>query len=158
MPAIQLVKDHYQPVIQEIVADYGIALVPNPNAVVSASEGFSEVVQHTAWYVGGEGDSQPHYRYRRYLEVLEQHIPVSDSPITHIDIGCGAGLFSWALLDWAANHGIDFAQVGLHGVDHCRAMIQLAQMMTQRLAQRIPGYPEAHYCETPEVLMRQLNV
>ena len=157
MVASQLIKDHYQPVIQGIAKAYGIKLLPNPSAVVSATGGFPEVVQHTAWYVGGDGDTRPHYRYRRYLEVLEQHIPVADGPLTHIDVGCGAGLFSWVLLDWVARHEIGFDQVGLYGIDHCPAMIRLAQMVTRRLSQRILDYPEAHYCQDPNVLLRQLE-
>ena len=64
----------------------------------------------------------------------------------HIDIGCGAGEFSWALVDWANETGAGLANLEMHGFDHNPEIIRLAQDIQDRLSQLIPDYPDLHYC------------
>ena len=59
----------YQGAIRQVMADHDIEPLQNPSHIVGADADFAEVVRHTHWYVD-RGDTQPHYRYRRYLEVL----------------------------------------------------------------------------------------
>lgn len=92
------IKDRYQEIIRDIMAEYAIRPTSQPGHVVQKDAGFREVLQHTEHYVGGGNDTQPHYRYLRYRELLNDLEP-SGRREAHVDIGCGAGLFSWTFLD-----------------------------------------------------------
>ena len=61
-----------------------------------------------------------------------------------MDLGCGAGWFSWVFLDWAAERGVGYDRLDLYGLDHCPAMLQLAQGARRRLLQYVPDYPVFH--------------
>ena len=142
------------------MAEHGITTLTNrPSHVVQEDAGFTEVLQHTDYYVGKGNEanpgSQPHYRYRRYLEVLQQ-LEASTHREVNIDIGCGAGLFSWAFCDWATDHDVDPNYVALFGLDHSQSMIRLAYEVRDKLKQNIPSYPESHYCHKPEALLQEL--
>lgn len=123
-----------------------------PNHVVPASAGFTEVTQYTDWYVADRGlgiwpnyrRNQPNYRYRRYLEALGL-LNAGGRREAQVDIGCGAGLFSWAFLDWARAQEIAYSNIDLYGYDHCRAIISLAGTIRDELIQRAPDYPILHY-------------
>ena len=137
------VQDHYQNVIREIMARYN--LKPRYSSpIVPANATFERVLVHTDWYVH-TNDTRPHYRYRRYLEILNEHLTVPERRLIHVDIGCGAGVFSWVLLDWASAKGLKFDRLDLYGFDHCTAMMNLAQEVRGRLAQHIIGYPDLNY-------------
>ena len=143
------IKDKYQIVLREIMRDYGITpgrpwfghRVP-PNAT------FNNVVQYADYYVGKGNDEQktsaPHYRYRRYLEVLD-YLEIFEIRKVHIDVGGGEGLFSWAFLDWMTMTDVEFTRVNLFGYDYSNAMIRLAQEIGNRLRRLISDYPTLHY-------------
>lgn len=94
------IQNRFMPVLDTIRRNHNIGVLQQaPTHIVSAETDFAQVVQNTDWYCW-RGDSRPPYRYRRYSEVLERiALPDGDSRIAHVDIGCGAGLFSWAFLD-----------------------------------------------------------
>ena len=152
------VKDHYQDVIDQIINENGWEpLTSAPTPIVTAEAGFKEVLLHTDWYVH-RGDSQAHYRYRRYRELLDYINASSDSRVANVDIGSGAGVFGWPFLDWAAARGLPFNQVGLYGYDHSVQMRTLAQLIRSRLMQYIDDYPPLRYaCEVPELLPQLTN-
>ena len=131
-----------------------------PTHVVTKEAGLTQVIQHTDSYIGegndSRSDAQPHYRYRRYLELL-QGLRASKGREANVDIGCGAGLFSWVFLDWAIAQGVGIDRVDLYGLDHNKAMVRLARGIRARLLQGIPDYPELHYCSDPELLLRKLT-
>ena len=137
-------RDHYQRVLEEIVEDHEVPSAVRPDHIVPANAGWVDVVAHTEWYVGGPGDNRPHYRYRRYREVLEAIEP-GNGRVSHVDLGCGAGLFSWVFLDWVTEHGVEFDCVVLYAYDHNRAMLQLAAEIRQRLLDVVPNYPPLNY-------------
>lgn len=142
------VKDYYRGVLRDIMSEHRLQpLQSSPTAVVGTDAQFDDVLRHTDWFVN-TGDTKPHYRYRRYLEMLE-HMNVLNSSVhlAHFDIGCGAGLFSWAFLDWAAGEGVEFDRVELFGFDHSRAMIELAESVRDKLVTTIPNYPILHYSD-----------
>lgn len=145
----------YQDAIRQIMADHGIEPLANPDHIVGAGADFAEVVRHTHWYVD-HGDTQPHYRYRRYLEVLRRFKP-GNRRIAHIDIGCGAGLFSWVFLDWARENGLTYDRVDLYGLDHSPEMINLAQQLRTNLIAVVPDYPVLRYANEVADLARELN-
>ena len=149
-------KDHYQPVLNEIVDEHGVQRVEWPGHVVPAGTEWVEVVQHTEWYVGGSGDSRPHYRYRRYEAVIGGFTPGQGREAL-VDLGCGAGLFSWVFLDWAARRGVGRDRLDLYGFDHSPAMLQLALEARQRLLQYVPDYPALHCSDNVDSLCGQLT-
>ena len=131
-----------------------------PGHVVSKDAGFKEVLQYTDFYVGKGNDTQPnaqpHYRYRRYQELLSCVEP-SGQREAHVDLGCGSGLFSWVFIDWATEKGFELEHVDLYGLDHSLAMICLAREIRTRLLQHIPSYPELHYSHKLKRLLRRLR-
>ena len=154
------IKLHYQRIIRDLMKDNGISPASDsPGYVVMRDAGYTEVVQHTDYYVGKGNDTrlgnQRHYRYGRYRDVLWRHVKATEGRKAHVDIGCGAGLFSWVFLDLARRHvGLD--RVDLYGLDHNQAMIRFAHDIRSRLLQDIPDYPELHYSCDSELLMGKL--
>ena len=136
--------------------EYDVSLSSRPRHVVQKDAGFREVLQHTEHYVGGGNDTQPHYRYRRYLELL-QRFKASGRRKANVDIGCGAGLFSWVFLDWATAAGVGLERLDLYGFDHSPSMICLAQEIRARLLPDMPGYPELNYSHDLGLLLQKLK-
>lgn len=148
------IRDLYQGAIRRIMAEHNIEPVQNPSHIVGAETGFDEVVRHAHWYVD-LGDTRQHYRYRRYLEILGRVKP--GRRIAQIDIGCGAGLFSWAFLDWARANGLTYDRIDLYGLDHSPEMINLAQQVRAKLILVMPDYPVLRYAPDVETLVSELN-
>lgn len=149
----------YKRVIRDIMKDHGIS--PSPQGHVIRKEAtFDEIVQYTDYYVGMGNDERPKgrpdYRYRRYRELLRGLTP-SGQREAHIDLGCGAGLFSWVFLDWAVAKRFDPDHVDLYGLDHCPAMMYLAQEIRSRLMRQIPNYPKLRYEHDTKGLLETLT-
>ena len=153
------IKYLYKRVIRDIMKDHGIS--PSPQGYeISKEATFDEVVQYTDHYVGKGNDEQPKarpdYRYRRYKELLRGLTP-SGQREAQIDLGCGAGLFSWVFLDWAVTKRLDPGLVELYGLDQCPAMLCLAQEIRSRLMRHIPNYPKLRYDHDPKSLLETLT-
>ena len=149
------IRDYYVDGIHQIMAEHDIQPVDSPDHVVLANASFAEVTQHTDWYIY-RGDTHQDYRYRRYREILG-HITPSGRRVAHVDIGCGAGLFSWSFLDWAMENNLAYDRVDLYGFDHSVAMIDLAREMKTQLMQNIANYPDLHYVDNVDALLRELT-
>ena len=153
------IKPHYQRVIREIMKDCGISPTYQWH-VISKNARFEEVVAYTDHYVGKGNDerpnAQPHYRYHRYRELLSCLKP-REQREAQVDLGCGAGLFSWVFLDWAVSKGFDLGHVDLYGLDHCQAMIRLAEEIRYRLMHHTSNYPVLRYSHNPESLLKALT-
>ena len=153
------VNDYYQSIIRELMAKHGVEPGDAPY-IVSADATFACVLRHTDRYIGKGHDDQPgnksHYRYNRYRNIL-QHLPISDKRIAHVDIGCGAGLFSWVFLDWVTRNRIEHDRVDLCGFDHSSAMLKLAGVIRDKLTQSIGDYPDTHYHYDTDALLEQLS-
>ena len=149
------VKDHYREVIKEIVARCGLKpLDKPPPSAVSATAGFNEALLHTDWFVH-RGDSRPHYRYRRYRELLDYLETSGERCVANVDIGSGAGVFSWVFLDWASDHNLTFDHIDLYGFDHSEAMKNLAHLVRSGLTQYIDDYPTLRYsCDSNELVLQ----
>ena len=125
---------------------------------VPADATFAEAVQNTNWFCWRR-DTRPLYRYRRYREVLGAARP-SGRRVAHVDIGCGAGLFSWVFLDWVRENNLayeNYENVVLYGLDHSPEMIRLAQQMRAGLMVNIPNYPELRYTHRVDALLQLLT-
>lgn len=147
---------NYHPVLIEIMSNRGLEPVDRPTHLVGPDATLDEVIEHTEWFTWS-GDSLRPYRYRRYYQVLNQHVEVPKGRVAHIDIGCGAGLFSWAFLDWAMDNRVPLDRVDLYGMDHSPAMLELAELVRSGLTRHIPDYPELRYVHSIESLRDQLG-
>ncbi len=148
------VKDHYQGVIREIMKELCISRSSQMRSHVLPKDAcFREVVQYTDSFVGEGIDGHPHYRYRRYSEVLRQ-LKIRSRHNVHIDVGCGAGEFSWALVDWAKEAGTGVNNLEMYGFDHNPEVIRLATDIKRRLSKVILDYPDLHYCYDLQSLWR----
>ena len=141
--------------------EFDIERVRNPGHIVAANASFEEVVQHTYWFLMDDHNPNPHYRYERYSELREGMGP-SGRREAHVDIGCGAGLFSWVFLDWAKKNGVAYENIDLYGLDHCPEMINLARLVKDYLLQEdllsdLADYPELHYTHDVSVLLNELT-
>ena len=154
-----LIKKHYHRVIFSILRDNKIVSVSmrKPDYAVRPNIGFKEAAHYT-----GRHDRPSHYRYNRYMEALRRHVKLGPDMqrVAHVDIGCGAGPFSWAFLDWATNNEIGYDHVDLYGYDHSTAMIELAALVRMRLMQTTPmsNYPSLHYDVNIQDFLRRLKM
>lgn len=153
------IRDLYHGVLDMTLRAQDIEpLQQRPSHVVLADASFQEVVQHTDWWLR-RNDNRPHYRYRRYREILggPQQPRDSNTRLAHVDMGCGAGLFAWVLLDWARDSNLAYDRIDLYGLDHSPEMINLAYLMRARLTPVIIDYPTLHYTNNVEILLRELT-
>ena len=75
-----------------------------------------------------------------------------DARVALVDLGCGAGVFSWVFLDWASLTNRPFDALSLFGYDHSPAMLTLAQNVRDFIQPHLPGYPELRTSSTPDGL------
>lgn len=156
------IRDLFHYVLETTMRTENIApLQQRPSHVVTTDASFEEVVQHTDWFCwrADRVESRP-YRYRRYREIfghLQPDPSHTRKRVSHIDIGCGAGLFSWALLDWAVDSNLAYDRIDLFGLDHSPAMIALAHWIRDNLVTDIANYPELHYETIVAMLLQELT-
>lgn len=152
------IRDLYVQAIRAVMADKGIepaATQPSPSVQPGAS--LTEALQYTEWYATERENPKEHYRFDRYRRAISHALVYGGDKWAHIDVGCGAGLFSWAFLDWAANRGVECANVTLHGYDACAEMIRLAWMLRAKISPAAPCYPDLHYEDNIEAFIRKLG-
>ncbi len=153
-----LIKDLYSGLICKIVEEQDVRVF-RPTFEIEPDTGLEDVIRYIAWYVAGINNdrSRPHYRYWRYREILSFLTHFGGRRVVHVDIGCGAGLFSWAFLDWASAKGIELRRVRLFGLDHNRPSIRLAKRIRKSLTKTVAAYPKLHYFDKVEDLLSELR-
>ncbi len=156
---VKLIKNHYPRIICEIMSENGIApwISRSGRHIVISDASFTTVVQHTEAFLTERLNDQSHYRYDRYMGVLQQNLELGVRRVAHIDIGCGAGLFSWTFLDWATQNRVKHNRIDLYGYDHSPQMIRLATGIREKLIQVIPSYPNLRYTHSFESLLSLLT-
>lgn len=155
-PPTALVRDRYFGVLDTVMREHGIEPAPEqPGVDILPGARFADVVQYTDWYCR-RGDTHTHYRYDRYREALGHNRPTGRRQ-AHVDIGCGAGSFGWAFLDWARESGFSCDNIDLYGLDHSQEMIDLADLMWAGLLDYIPDAPGLLYDHNADVLLAQLS-
>ena len=75
------------------------------------------------------------YRIDRYRHAIHLAQPEQER-IQQIDLGCGGGTFTWALLEWCIREGIDLSTVRLHSYDYARKMVKAARLIHRRIRKR----------------------
>ena len=152
---VPLIRDCYIDVLNKVMDEHNIPpRSERLDPVIPADVSFRIAVRYTDSYCGRRG--QQHYRYQRYREVL-RHKQAPKPRQAHVDIGCGAGLFSWVFLDWAKENNLAYGHIDLYGLDHSPEMIRLAQRMRVGLMPNIANYPELHYTHNISTLLQELN-
>ncbi len=127
-----------------------------PPYEINVDASFSDAVRYADWYLTPHGNEIEHYRFDRYLNAIELALTHRRGRWVHIDIGCGAGPFSWAFVDWATRHGIPPADLALYGYDPSRQMIRLAWMLRAKLRGLVPDYPNLRYDSNYDSFVRRL--
>lgn len=154
------IRDLYFDALDSVMEDYGIEpLRRRPDHVVDSDANFPEVVQHTDWFLRRNAmlryplKYREHYRYDRYDKALASvWFPwPGEAPSlqkTHVDIGCGFGLFSWVFLDWPRDSEM---QIESYGLDHSQEMLRFAREMRDRLDHHLPYNLAQSLCYTHDV-------
>ena len=110
---------------------------------------FQQVMQYMWSYVGNgairpERPQGHRYRIDLYRDLISQ-ADITSAQIRHIDIGCGGGTFTWALLEWCISEGMDLKKVRLHSYDQSRKMVKAAKMIHRYIRkQHKQNIPKLH--------------
>ena len=159
--SVPLLKDHYEDTINRIMERHGVSYWERRGGrhLISVNTRFEEAIQHTEAFLNRRRNTNPHYRYNYYANTLKQYVQLDTRRIAHIDIGCGAGLFSWVFLDWATSKGFDYDRIDLYGLDHSPAMIDIAAMIRRELMgiTNMLNYPSLHYDYDTDSFLRRLQ-
>ena len=123
------IQDQYIGAIRRMESRFG----RDPGGPVIPKEAtLKRCIDYAARYLY-EGDTEPDYRYKRYMQALESLIGIYDvyrktTTIVHMDIGCGPGLFSWVVHDYFKHREPKMA-IKLHAYDHSPEMVRLAGLL-----------------------------
>ena len=102
--------------------------------------------------------AEDHFRYNYFSRALA-NLPdrfIRDG-VYHIDVGCGAGVFSWALLDLMRECEIAYDNTILYGYDYCPTMIDIARMIRCILKEHIPDYPSISFDSDIDLFIETIN-
>ena len=124
MPANRDIRDRYTEIIGHLVREHGSAV---SGYEISKDATLAQCIGYARRFVVGGARDEPHYRYDRYMRVLQSACrwqPIHAGTVVHVDIGCGPGLFTWVVRDYfRANLPV---HVELYGYDHAICMVELA--------------------------------
>ena len=145
--------DHARRVIYEMMTASGIPVDSHVSFDIRPETTFEHAVQYTYKHA-----SSSRYKfYKKILGYVTDELLSVGHRIAHIDIGCGSGLFSWALLDWAQEHGIEPDRLGLYGYDYSEEMIRLAEMIRLGVRETYSDYSVLHYFADSEEFLQRLT-
>ena len=151
------IREAYVSAIREVMAERGVeGAETQPSPAVPYGASLADALQYTDWYATKRGNEEEHYRFGRYYNAIEKSLRETGHKWAHIDVGCGAGLFWWAFLDWAAEHGVERSGITLYGYDACREMVRLAWMLRAKLGRTVPDYPDLRYASDSGLFIRKL--
>lgn len=157
---IALIRDRYFGVLDTVMREHGIGpATERPDVNILPGTRFADVVRYTDWYCGYNSDrphNRPHYRYKRYRKALDSNRPTGRRQV-NVDIGCGAGTFGWAFMDWARESDFSCDNIDIYGFDHSPAMIDLAEQIWVGLLDYIPDYRGPYYYDDPDALLAALS-
>ena len=142
-----LLMDHCRDAVSALIAAHAVHAFKPLGYLGRPNTSYDECLRYTQWYA----TDAARYRYDRYMAVLRKFTPRGlvdpQAAITeaHVDIGCGAGLFSWVFMDWAASHGLNHTQLQLYGLDHSPQYLQLSRDIRRKVRAVAPYYPALYY-------------
>ena len=136
------IRDHYREIVREVERATGFNYADNAgNHEIASDATWEQVLQYTVRHVINFGGAKPHYRYDKYARSIKRvveelkYVRRPDHNILHVDIGCGPGLYHWALLDYFGNLSDDrnACKIFSVGYDHSNEMISLARRCADRI-------------------------
>ena len=124
-----LIRDRYVSVIGRMASRFGRE---SGDHVIPRDATLPRCIDYAARYLY-EGDTDEHYRYKRYMHALEDLLRDcgdhrKTSTIVHVDVGCGPGLFSWVVHDYF-KHREPKTEIELHAYDNTPTMVELADLI-----------------------------
>ena len=124
-----LIRDRYVGVIDRMASRFGRE---SGDHVIPRDATLARCIDYSARYLY-ERDTVEHYRYKRYMQALEDLLRDygdhrKTSTIAHVDVGCGPGLFSWVVHDYF-RHREPRTGIELHAYDHSPTMVELAGLI-----------------------------
>lgn len=124
-----LIRDRYVSVIGRMASRFGRE---SGDHVIPRDATLPRCIDYAARYLY-EGDTDEHYRYKRYMRALEDLLRNygdhrKTSTIVHVDVGCGPGLFSWVVHDYF-KHREPKTEIELHAYDNTPTMVELADLI-----------------------------
>ena len=124
-----LIRDRYVDVIDRMASRFGRE---SGDHVIPRDATLARCIDYSARYLY-ERDTVEHYRYKRYMQALEDLLRDygghrKTSTIAHVDVGCGPGLFSWVVHDYF-RHQEPGTGIELHAYDHSPTMVELAGLI-----------------------------
>ena len=128
-----LIRDRYVGVIDRMASRFGRE---RGDHVIPRDSTLPRCIDYAVRYLY-EGDTVEHYRYMRYMRGLEDLLGDygghrKTSTIVHVDVGCGPGLFSWAVHDYF-KHREPKTEIELHAYDNTPTMVELADLIWREL-------------------------
>ena len=150
------IKDNYIPALKSIAQTNG-------ERPATAQIGPQDSLQETIWYTREYvvENTTEHFRYDYYQNALsialtQLHFDPGGRRVVHLDIACGAGVFSWVVHDhMAAADTLDPDQVDYYGYDHCPAMIDLADLFLERFPDRYEFHGFSNRAELSRTLAEE---
>ena len=140
-----LVMDHCRGAVSELITKRGLTEHKPVGYIGRPNTSYDECLRYTRRYATNR------YRYNLYRLGLRNFTPgglvdpLAAIAEVHVDIGCGAGLFSWAFMDWATSHELNHTQLQLCGLDHSPQYLQLARDIRDKVRAVAPHYPALYY-------------
>lgn len=129
------IRDHYIDAFNKIRRRHGEMC---SGYEIRADCSLREAIGYTRRYIVGK--DQDHYRYDYYRDELDRslrHMVFDDKidKILHLDIGCGPGLFTWAMRDYLlSQHDRKDGSVDFIGYDHAESMIRLSNLFLENFS------------------------
>ena len=133
-----LIRNHYREAFKEIVRQHGEGEEDAPYKI-NADCYLPRAIGYTQKYVIGD----KYRRYERCAGVLVQALAQldfrsADKPTVHLDLGCGPGVFSWAMRDYLVEQcDKEYKEFMLLGYDHAPDMIKLAKLFCEHLPEEL---------------------
>lgn len=133
------IRKRYVQVVEAIAKREGVRNA-HANFRLSAKATRQQCIRYALKYVVRH--TTPHYRYDLYECSLRWALRASasqidlQSPILHLDLGCGPGLFTWVVQDYFLGKS---PTVRFFGYDHSSEMIRFAEEIWPEVCEGVPA-------------------
>ena len=158
---MKLIEHHINNVFSELAKKhFGRYVDINITEEIPTDISFEDAMRYTFRFIAPDTSSKkPNYRYDRYTKYLtstlhrfHHHFNRENKRIMHLDLGCGPGLFSWVVWDYAIKkYGKKPGDIELIGYDHAENMIRLAHLFRDRFRGRLLEYNFEGYYELDKI-------
>ena len=157
---MKLIKDHTDRLFSELARErFGRYVDIDITEEIPTDISFEDAMRYTFRFIAPDKSSKkPNYRYDRYTECLAStlhrfhyYFNRENKRIMHLDLGCGPGLFSWVVWDYAIDYGKKPDDIELIGYDRAPNMIHLAHLFRDRFRGRLLEYNFEGYYELEKI-------